>query len=269
MPKKETALARTASGAPPATVQALEYPILEPGQIEQTLEIFKENVGPGGVSALDLPRIKCPTGGDITWKVPTLEGDAHEKEIEGIVLAWKPGRLFWRKSISDGGSGKPPDCTSRDGFIGHGDPGGECAECPYAQFGSSTKGRGQACKQVRQLLMVRPGEILPHLITVPPTSLRPASQYFLMLLGQRIPFWGVTTRIRLERAKNEAGIDYAKFVFTKGRRLTPEELQAIGPFHREMKSMLDPVILDARDYTVIENDAGEAARETSGETAAP
>ena len=264
--KKETALAPAASAPSVEIVPATtEYPILEPGQIAETLEIFKDNVGPGGISTLDLPRIKCPTGGDTTWLLPTLDGDQHEKEIEGIVLAWKPARLFWRKSIAEGGSGKPPDCTSRDGFVGHGDPGGECAECPYAEFGSSSKGRGQACKQVRQMLLVRPGEILPHLITVPPTSLRNAAQYFLRLLGLKIPFWGVTTKIRLERARNEANIDYAKMTFLKGRLLTTEELAAIRPFHQQMKNMLDPVAIDHRDYVVVEDDTGATPAERTAE----
>src|SRR5262252_2328251 len=207
--KKETALAPAASAPSVEIVPATtEYPILEPGQIAETLEIFKDNVGPGGISTLDLPRIKCPTGGDTTWLLPTLDGDQHEKEIEGIVLAWKPARLFWRKSIAEGA---------------------------YAEFGSSSKGRGQACKQVRQMLLVRPGEILPHLTTVPPTSLRNAAQYFLRLLGLKIPFWGVTTKIRLERARNEANIDYAKMTFLKGRLLTTEELAAIRPFPQQLK----------------------------------
>lgn len=237
--------------APAATAPSeIEYPILRASKMQEMLETFRDNAGPAGINSLDLPRIKCPSGGALSWLIPTLDGEEHVKEIEGIVLAWKSARLYWKKPLDEGGGRRPPDCVSRDSFIGIGDPGGECAACPYAQFGSAPKGRGQACKQIRQMLLVRPGEILPHLITVPPTSLRAASQYFLMLLGRQIPYWTVTTRIGLGRETNESGIAYAKMEFLLGRQLGPTERQVLAPYHVQMKQMLDPVTVDTRDYTI-------------------
>jgi hypothetical protein len=224
-----------------------EYPLLTMPQRE-LLEIFRDNLGDAGLAALDLSRVKVPSGGSLSWNVKTPDGEESVKEIEGIVLSWQPKRIYWEKSLNEGGGKKPPDCTSADGFIGIGNPGGRCNQCPKAQFGSAKQGHGQACKQVRQMLLVRPGEILPMLISVPPTSLKAMSQYFLGLTGRQIPYWAVTTKMRLERDKNEGGIEYAKVAFFQGRVLTPKERDVLRPFHERMQVLLAPLAIDSRDY---------------------
>lgn len=229
---------------------AADYPLLRAEGREELLEVFHDNLGDAGLSSLDLPRIKVPSGGALSWNVRSAEGEESVRELEGIVLAWRPGRLYWKKAIGEGGGRKPPDCTSTNGFIGIGDPGGECSYCAYSKFGTSTKGHGQACKQIRQLLFVRPGEILPHLISVPPTSLKACSEYFLMLLGRQIPYWSVVTRLRLEKASNEDQIEYAKVQFALGQTLAREEREELRPFHDRMKQLLAPAPIDARDYSV-------------------
>jgi len=228
-----------------------EYPLLNPANMQNMLDIFRANVGSQGVSTLDLPRIKCTPGGGTIWVVKTLTGDESAKEIEGIILSWRTGRLYWQKTRNEGGGKKPPDCVSKDGYIGVGNPGGTCADCPYSKFGSSQKGgRGQACKQIRQVLIVRPGEALPYLLTVPPTSLRGISQYFLMLWGRQVPYWGVTTKITLQPATSEGGDDYAKMQFAMGRMLNAQEVGVLKPYQARMSEMLAPMTVDTADYEV-------------------
>src|SRR5215471_15425885 len=212
-----------------------EYPLLRPGAMNELVELFQDNLGQAGLSTIDLPRVVVPAGGALSFMIQTPDGEEPAKEVEGIVLAWSPGRIYWKKALGEGGGRKPPDCISTNGIVGVGDPGGKCADCPFAQFGSASKGKGQACKQIRRLLIVRPGEILPHLVSVPPTSLKAASQFFLMLLGRQIPYWAISTRIRLERASNEDGIAFARMQFFIGRRLTPEEMGVVRPYHKQMQ----------------------------------
>jgi hypothetical protein len=249
-PEKNPGTALTQVAPPEAQAEIIQpYPLLRPGYVSGLLEVLRDNVGQAGIQALDLPRIKVPSGDSIMWKILTLEGEESAKTIEGIILAWRTGRLYWKKALAEGGR-QPPDCTSRDGFVGIGDPGGPCAQCPYARFGSSTKGKGQACKQIRQLLLVRPDEVLPCLLSVPPTSLKSASQYFMALLARAIPYWGVITKISLEKATNENGIIYAKMTFAGGKLLSAQERITLAPFHNQMQDMLSPGIIDARDYQV-------------------
>jgi hypothetical protein len=88
-----------------------------------------------------------------------------------------------------------------------------------------------------------------------------------MLWGKQLPYWGVVTRIKLERTQNEDGIAYAKMVFLRDRELTPEERATLAPYHLQMRQLLDPMAIDARDY-VIETTAASAAntRESDPET---
>jgi hypothetical protein len=246
--KDDPGTALTAAAAQPEIVEP--YPLLRPGYVSGLLEVLRDNVGQAGIQTLDLPRIKVPAGGSLMWMISTLEGEESARTIEGVILAWRTGRLYWKRALGEGGGRQPPDCISRDGFVGVGDPGGACAQCPYARFGSAAKGKGQACKQIRQLLLVRPDEVLPCLLTVPPTSLKPAQQYFMALLARAIPYWSVVTKISLERAKNEDGIDYARMSFGGGRILGTEERIRLAPFHNQMQEMLNPGVIDARDYSV-------------------
>jgi hypothetical protein len=235
-----------------------DYPILHRDTMQEMLSIFQDNIGDGSISTRELPRIKCPTGGGTTWHFETPDGEESARELEGLILAWRKGRVFWKTPEP---SNKPPDCVSLDGFFGKGDPGGKCADCKYAQFGSSLKGgRGQACKQIRQMLIVRPGEVLPYLLSVPPTSLRNASQYFLMLVGRQIPFWGITTKIKLEKVQNE-GVPYSRMIFYTGRRLSPQEAAIVKPYHVQMKQVLSPLTIDANDYST---DGEEPSQNTEG-----
>ena len=70
--------------------------------------------------------------------IATLEGEESAKTVEGIIVGWRPARIYWKKGLNEGGGKLPPDCTSIDGFIGIGDPGGACATCPFSKFGSSS-----------------------------------------------------------------------------------------------------------------------------------
>jgi hypothetical protein len=224
-----------------------DYPLLR-AENDNEMRDLQGNLDPGGISVRDLPYIKTPSGGAMSFLEKTLDGEENRKEITGIIGATKSGRLFWHKALNEGGGRKPPDCESRNLVIGVGDPGGECAVCPYAQFGSAANGHGQACKQVRQLLILRPGARVPCLLTVPPTSLKNCGQYFLMLYGRGLPFWAVVTKLALEKTTNEDGLAFAKILFYIDRILNPAEHQAMKRVQEQMKHWVDPVAIEASEY---------------------
>jgi len=237
-----------------------QFPVLY-AETDPSLREAQDNLGENGVSITELPRIKVPSGEVLQWMIQTLDGVEMQKEIECLILAWKVSRAYWPKPLNEGGK-KIPDCTSKDGFTGVGNPGGACADCPFSQFGSAAKGHGQACKQLRRLLLIPPGEILPYILTVPPTSLKVCGQYFLNLYSKKIPYWAVVTRLRLEGTKNEDGVSFARMTFTVVRQLTPEEKAAAAVLHRQMKQLLDPIGLDAADYG---GDPGPGSMNQTGE----
>jgi hypothetical protein len=73
---------------------------------------------------------------------------------------------------------------------------------------------------------------------VPPSSVKAFTQYTITLLSARTAYWEATTRISLEKATNESGIEYAKIVFRLGRRLQPEETTALRRYQERMKEAL-------------------------------
>src|SRR6516165_3298387 len=82
--------------------------------------------------------------------VETATGEASVKELEGIVVAMRPARIFFAKPYGSRGGKRPPSCTSINGMEGIGDPDVKCRDCPYSKFGSAQNPDGsqktaQAC----------------------------------------------------------------------------------------------------------------------------
>jgi hypothetical protein len=206
------------------------------------VEIVEENLGSEGVSSYDLDRVKIPAGGATAFEVPTLEGEESIKEIEGIIIFWKTARAYWPEKFN--GENNPPQCSSVDGEVGQGTPGGYCSKCPLTQFGSAENGKGQACKQMRQLFIVRENDILPLVLTLPPTSIKPAKQYFMRLASKGIKYTHAATRITLEKAKSGEGITYSKAAFALVKQLEPVVCAKIDAFVESIRPMLETVTIE-------------------------
>jgi hypothetical protein len=173
-------------------------------------EVVRANIGDAKVAPFDLDRVRVPAGGGLQWEVPTLEGAEQVSQIEGVIVHWRKLRSYWRESFASTGGGTPPDCASEDGLTGIGDPGGSCAACPLAKFGSAENGRAQACSEMRMLFVIREGDRLPIVVTIPPSSLGSVSKYFLRLVSHGVPYFGALTQIKLARTKNKDGIAYSQ-----------------------------------------------------------
>jgi len=233
--------------------------------IGEILSLFRDNVGAGNFSIQTLERIKVPSGGATSFRVDTAGGEDSARTLKGYISTYRMGRIYWKSK--DAGK-KPPDCTSRDGFVGIGDPGGSCKDCPFAAFGSALtrdggKGAGQACKDIRQVLFLLEEGTIPHLLNVPPTSLKNFTRYTLSLLNTRVPYWGVLTEISLEKVQSQGGIDYAKINFRLIEKMTKEQQEIFRPYHLAMKELLMPSIIDASAYEV-EDDEGQGQRPAGG-----
>jgi hypothetical protein len=232
------------------------YP-LKPGSIREVLEIIDENLAGRPLNVLEFPKIKLLSGGALNFRLEGAGGDETPRTLEGIIVAWRSARIYWKKPYGGKGGGtKPPDCTSANGWVGIGDPGGDCSKCPYARFGSAinpmdgSPASGQACKDIRQALVLLPGQILPHLLNVTPTSVKNFTQYTLTLSWKAARYWSVVTRLSLDQATNEDGVKYAKINFRMERPLTAEEQRTLQPYQERMKQILMPSVVDATAYDV-------------------
>jgi hypothetical protein len=215
-------------------------------EVAEFQEAWDVNIGTGGVSVGDLSRIKVMSGAPL-WLIPGLEGEQTAPKIEGVVVLARDTRAYW-KSKEAGNA--PPDCSSGDAITGNGEPGGKCAECSLAKFGSD--GEGQACKQIKQLFMLRGDSMLPELVSLPPTSVVPANRFFVKLQASRIPHYAALISIELEKAQNAQGKPYGKAKFNHVRTLTPEEKQRALEFRKMCQDLAQRAIAAATRAEVAE-----------------
>jgi hypothetical protein len=91
---------------------------------------------------------------------------------------------------------------------------------------------------------LREGDVLPLVLTLPPTSLKEARKYFLRLASKGIPYYGVVTEIALEKDKNEGGIAYSKASLSLKGRLDADTIKKLKAFQESLRPALEAVKVD-------------------------
>jgi hypothetical protein len=206
-------------------------------------EILQANLGGRQISGFDLDRAKVPTGGGLSWDVPG-ESEAV-KSVTGVILHWGAPRAYWVQDLQDGPP-SAPDCSSDDGIAGQGNPGGECATCPFNQW-SSGKNNGKACKEKRLLFLLPPDSLLPLVVQVPTMSIKSVEHYLLRLASQRLHYSAVETSLTLIRKMQaKGGLPYSQILATKTGELGPVDLAKL----KEFGNILRPIMAKAAAQTV-------------------
>lgn len=176
------------------------YPMLsDPGQLTDLIGMLQENVG-GALSLRDIPRIVLPSGRGTNFEIQGAEGGKSEKpeEITGLMVGWRYVRLLFEPQTGLGTA--PPLCSSDDGrhpvqggLYGIGgdqesrNPSHTCEGCPMNQWGTRTNQngdatRGKACGERLIMLVLREDEILPYILSAPPTSIKALRERFVRLV---------------------------------------------------------------------------------------
>lgn len=150
---------------------------------------------------LELTRVKLPSGGGIVFEIPKFdsEGDFEAvQSISGVIVYHHDYNSYWERSEANG---TPPDCSAGNGYIGLGNPGGFCADCPLNQFGSGTGGKGKACKNAKLVYLLREGDIFPLVIKLPATSIKPFNKFLLNCKLRGLLPSQVVTTVTLKKAE--------------------------------------------------------------------
>ena len=184
-------------------------------------------------------RIKIPAGGGLAYEVPGEDPDSPDsvKEFKAVILYHHPINCYYEEEYTGGNN--PPDCGSMDGKVGIEAETGivkSCADCEFNKFGSAKNG-GKACKQKRRIYLLREGEALPTILSLPTGSLGEFSKYVMRLLSKGKKTNGVVTKFTLKKAQNSGGINYSQAVFAVDRELTAEELKTVIPMSEQVKNM--------------------------------
>lgn len=206
--------------------------------VEEMTEIMQANQGDEKLSQFQLPRIKVPSGGHTQWELPSIGKPVYAESFTGIIIAHRINRSYWSRGLGEGGENaiSPPDCSSPDGIQGYGVPGIKCAECKLAGF-DNPAGR-PACKKTHVLFIMRPTDMLPTVLSVPPTSLKNIQDYLLGLTQQGAVHYGVTSTFALEKQVSRNGQPFAKVTVAFGEKLSPEERQQAREYHKAIDAML-------------------------------
>lgn len=235
-----------------------EVAIIENFDLQVISEDLKEAIAEemDGLGTIPFDRIKVPAGGSLAWEIPTEDPDAPESatELVGVILYHHPINAYWKDAFTGGNA--QPDCASMDAKKGVDRETGEvkdCASCPYNQFGSA--GAGKACKNTHRIYLVREGNPVPYVLTLPPTSLKGFRDYIgksIIIKGMRS--YGVITRITLKKEQNSGNIAYSRAVFTFAGKLTEEQKKAALSMAEAVKETDKNTAIDSADYQVAEEE---------------
>lgn len=204
-----------------------------------------------GLGTVPFDRVKIPSGGGLAFEIPGEDEDNPESatEITGVILYHHPVNAYWAEKFD--GANEQPDCSSYDGKMGIVRETGECkscGDCPFNQFGSGEGGSGKACKNAHRIYILREGNPVPLILSLPPTSLKFMRDYIskrILLKGMRC--FQAVTKITLKKERSASGITYSRAAFTFVEKLTPEQVAAAEAMANSIKQS-DRNIDVADDY---------------------
>jgi hypothetical protein len=200
---------------------------------------------------LSFEKIKIPAAGSIVFEVPGSEPGCPDtvKEFSAVILHHHALNAYYKEKYTGGAN--PPDCSSMDGKVGIGNPGGVCKTCPLNKFGSGGN-KKKACQNRRRLFLLREGDVLPMILSLSPGSLAPYTRYIASLLNNKVKTSELITKFSLQKYTGEGGLVSSQAQFRQDRRLTPEENELVSSLAVSVKAFALQLGQDA--YSDIEPD---------------
>ncbi len=209
-------------------------------------DLLKENME--GIENPEFPLIKILHAGTLAFQVPPdVDGNVQQKkEFSGIILLHQRVNAYWEKPFAETGGGVLPDCASYDGKTGsvHGD----CSKCKFNAFGSDNKETGKACKNMIRVFIRLDKDLLPSLLSVPPTSMREFNNYMVRLLSKKHAAVSVVTKFSLVGSKNKTGIDYSKLVCSMEKKAEKAEFQEVLIMKEMFYAGMKQKAIDSSEY---------------------
>lgn len=128
----------------------------------------------------------------------------------GTILHANRCNALWLKEKEKKSGNEPPICMSMDGVKPVKSPSQKavnCRDCPYNQYGTGVddkgqKTKGKACKNMKRLHILIPGESMPVRLTLTPTSLKNGDKYMTELTRKGVNYKIVETEFSLDPKTN-------------------------------------------------------------------
>ncbi len=192
---------------------------------------------------ISFQKVKIPGSGGLQFEISgdDPENPDYSKFLEGIILYNHAAGAYWQEG-SEYDDNSLPLCSTVDGKLGSGDPGGLCSACPHNQFGTGKEGRGKACKNMRVLYLLRDGEFLPLQLSLPPTSIRPYNDFFNSAFAtRRRATYGSLVQIGLKREENGSQL-YSVATFKKIGDFSGEKLMEVKAYADDFRSQIKLIL---------------------------
>lgn len=88
-----------------------------------------------------------------------------------------------------------------------------------------------ACSQQKFVFILREGSMLPSVIVLPPTSVKPMRDWLVQItMKDNKPYWCFVAKFSLVKVKSASGIEYCQARVSTVRPLTADEVQLVQEF---------------------------------------
>lgn len=125
-----------------------------------------------------------------------------------------------------------------------------CDRCPLSGWGTASDGgRGQACKALRQLVLLIDSWTTPAIMTLPPTSAKTWDLYASS--RARTPgqsYFTIRTCFDLERKANAAGTQYSVIKLSVSAPLTDAETAAVLGIRAQYADLVSSMEIEPAEY---------------------
>jgi len=169
--------------------------------------------------------------------------------IHAIIVYVEPSRVWWEKSFADSDGGGMPDCFSRDLYAPDSSSGNKqadtCGACPKNQWESDTAEdgsprKGKACKEIRRIFVIADGHLSPHVMTVPPTSLKALARHLVNVKDAKYDsLQQVVTVMKLVTKENAGGTPYSELALEVGGRVPEKWLALVAEEKARIRKMVE------------------------------
>jgi len=237
------------------------------GELAKSLDDMMDGVDPRPI------KIKIAAGGSNNW----LIGDDEDavKEFRAIIIKNIKANAYWHKedntnnpifldTLPDDYDPNIPLCSSMDGINGSQPEQvvkangnkikcfGHCSTCYLNQYktainDSGERGKGKACKNGRRMIVLLEGSNVPHLITLPPTSIKNFDAYITKLKGKNLPAWIVWTTFKLE-SKQSGQRKWSVFVPGQEERIPDDMIPQTYQVKKQVEASVGAVEITADEF---------------------
>jgi hypothetical protein len=236
-----------------ALIDVNNYPmLLDPSETQDVIKAIQENFDGEALSHRELFTLMPNMKGEDRWNgVETEDGMETFRELTGVILYIGSTRARFEGDYGKGS--KIPLCTSPDGINGHGDPGGDCNDCEYAQFGAN--GETPECDQKKPMYVLIPqvSPVLPVIFNIPATNFGALKKYKATLsrFGNRL--YDVETRftLRPETTQNKMSTSILQMeMISNIRKTDPEAHKKIVEFRNTLLPYMMPDSVKIPEETI-------------------